>query len=67
MSNEVCLIERTKVYPTPGRNYRVAWKYNYTVTIPGEQYTFSGDGIGWAKSLCKRKRPDLEIKLAWEA
>lgn len=64
---DYCLIDRTKVYPTPGRNYRAAWKWSYTVTIPGERYTFDGDRLDWAKRLCKSKRPDLKIKLAWEA
>jgi hypothetical protein len=64
--DETITVTRSKNYPCrahPGP----AWKWVYDVTIPGEQYTFSGDGLGWVKRLCKSKRPDLKIVYAWEA
>lgn len=27
----VAVIRRSKLYPTPGRNYHMAWKWTYTV------------------------------------
>jgi hypothetical protein len=61
-----CTVTRSKLYPTPGRSYRLAWKWIYTVTIPGEPYTFDGDTLSWVKALCKRKAPGAPIVYAWK-
>jgi hypothetical protein len=45
-------VSRTKVYQRHGR---FAWNWVYTVTIPGEPYTFSGQTLSWVLDLCKRK------------
>jgi hypothetical protein len=60
------IISRSKIYPTPGRNYRVAWKWNYTVrTEDGQE--FSGDMLGWAKRLAREKAgPTGDVRLEWE-
>jgi hypothetical protein len=65
-TNAACTVTRSKLYPTPGRSYRVAWKWIYTVAIPGEPYTFDGDTLSWVRSLCKRKAPELPIVYAWK-
>lgn len=66
MTGSTCTVTRSKLYPTPGRSYRFAWKWIYTVTIPGEPYTFDGDTLGWVKSLCKSKAPGMPIVYAWK-
>jgi hypothetical protein len=66
MTRSTCTVTRSKLYPTPGRSYRFAWKWIYTVTIPGEPYTFDGDTLGWVKSLCKSKAPGMPIVYAWK-
>lgn len=66
MTESACTVTRSKLYPTPGRSYRFAWKWLYTVTIPGEPYTFDGDTLGWVRSLCKSKAPRLPIVYAWK-
>jgi hypothetical protein len=58
-------VSRTKVYPRPARP-GPAWKWIYTVAIPGESHTFSGDSLSWVLWLCKRKAPDLRIVLDWD-
>lgn len=35
-------ISRRKIYPTPGRSYRVAWKWIYDVTAPDGGEILSG-------------------------
>ena len=61
-------INRSKLYPTPGRNYRVAWKWLYEVTVPGESHPFVGEGIGWARGIAKRfsKATGRKVVLLWE-
>jgi len=44
-------VTRQKVWGGIGFRY---CKTVYTVTIPGEPFTFSGSGWGWVKFLCKR-------------
>jgi hypothetical protein len=59
------VVIREKTYPSkahPG----FAWKWTYTVTIPGEQYSFSGDTLSWVRDLCKSKAPTLPIVLTWK-
>jgi hypothetical protein len=56
-------ISRMKIYPTPGRNYRVAWKWVYTVHVGKEEFT--GDGLGWAKRLAQQKSPSGKYVLSW--
>jgi hypothetical protein len=57
-------ISRTKIYPTPGKNYRAAWKWLYTVHVGTEEYT--GEGLSWAKRLAKIKAPNAKVALVWE-
>ena len=66
MTASACTVTRSKLYPTPGRSYRFAWKWLYTVAIPGEPYTFDGDTLSWVKSLCKSKAPGMPIIYAWK-
>jgi hypothetical protein len=63
---DVVTISRSKLYPTPGRNYRVAWKWLYEVTVPGEPRPFIGEGIGWAMGIAKRKGGGRSIVKTWE-
>lgn len=64
-SMEEITVTKSKNYPCRARP-GFAWKWVYTVTIPGEQYTFTGDTISWVKTLCKSKRPDLKINYLWQ-
>jgi hypothetical protein len=57
-------ISRGKIYPTPGRNYRAAWKWRYTVRA-GEQ-NYSGDGIGWARRLAAQKADGGKVTELWK-
>lgn len=59
------LIERAKVYPRPARPGH-AWRWVYTVVVPGEPHTFSGDRLAWARRLARSKAPELPVLLAWE-
>ena len=61
-------ITRTKLYPTPGKNFRVAWKYLYDSHIPGMQHSPSGfDNLKTLRALLKRKAPTAHVRLAWES
>jgi hypothetical protein len=65
LETNTVVITRDKVYPSrahPGP----AWKWVYTVTVPGEQYAFSGEGLNWAKGIAKTKAPTMRVVLAWE-
>lgn len=60
------VITRTRVYPSvahPGP----AWKWVYTVAIPGEPYTFAGEGLHWVQWLAKKKAPEMPIVYAWKS
>ena len=47
------VITRERLYPTPGKNPKMAWKWLYTVTCDGQAYT--GDRLAWARQLAKKK------------
>lgn len=64
--SDIITISRSKVYPCPGTNYRVAWKYVYTVVVPGEPYPFDGDSLSWARGLAKRYANGRKIVCTWE-
>jgi hypothetical protein len=59
------IISRSKLYLTPGRSAMFAWRWLYTVTVPGEPYTFDGDTLAWAKRLAKAKAVGRPVILAW--
>lgn len=40
-------ITRGKLYPTPGTNYRFAWKWLYTVHYPGGSASGSKSEVLW--------------------
>jgi hypothetical protein len=62
----VITISRSKSHPTPGRSYLFAWRWLYTVTVPGEPYPFVGDTLSWAKGLAKTKAVGRPVVLAWK-
>lgn len=63
---EPITIRRSKLYQTPGKNYRYAWQWLYRVAVPGEPREFVGQGLEWARKLAKRKRREgQEIVEAW--
>ena len=61
----IATITRVKLYPTPGKNYRLAWKWLYDVN--GLSTDLCGfDRLTEAKRMAKRYGATV-IKLAWEA
>ena len=55
------LISREKIYPMPGSNPRVAWKWSYTIKFPGaEQDNAMGPGLAGCTAYAKR-RADKEF------
>jgi hypothetical protein len=62
--NSAVHISREKLYPTPGKNYRAAWKWLYTIHVDSEE--FKGEGLSWAKRLAKQKSNGRPVILCWE-
>jgi hypothetical protein len=56
-------VNRSKLYPTPGRNYRAAWRWLYTVRVDGINY--QGEGLSWARGLAKRKANGRKVVELW--
>lgn len=60
-------MSRRKLYPTPGKNPRAAWKWLYDVAIPGQEDVMTGEGLSWALGTCKRLAPGMPVRLSWVA
>lgn len=63
---ETVRITREKLYPSPGRNVRFAWKWLYTVHVPGEPHPFTGPDLSWARGIAKRKGGGRPIVETWK-
>ncbi len=61
------VISRRKLIPTPGTNYKFAWKWLYDVEVPGEPHAFTGEGLGWARSVAKRYAAGRPIVETWKS
>jgi hypothetical protein len=59
-------ISRSKLYPTPGRSSLFAWKWIYTVTVPGEPYSFDGDTLAWARRIAASKADGRPVIMTWK-
>lgn len=57
-------IIRSKLAPTPGKSYRFAWRWLYTVIADGVEY--SGDTLGWARRLARQKANGRPVVEAWQ-
>jgi hypothetical protein len=57
-------ISRKKLYPTPGTNPRVAWKWLYSVSIDGGDSVEIGSRVDSATGWAKRRAANV-VK-AWE-
>lgn len=62
-------ITRSKLYPTPGTNYRVAWKWLYDVELDGARI-FSGydrldSTISAIRRFARSRGETAEIVKAW--
>lgn len=62
-------IVRSKLYPTPGRSYYVAWKWYYEIegkTAPDGEYWYGQTRLKELENDLKRKFPGHDLKRAWE-
>lgn len=60
---ERILIDRVKITPTPGTNYRLAFTYVYKIIVPASLALygvteFTGSGLGWARRFAKKLAGD---------
>jgi hypothetical protein len=64
---KVIKISRDKLYPTPGRSYRVSWKWIYSYSIDGGTSIEYGTGLSSLTDMLKRKHRDALIEKGWAA
>ena len=60
----VATVTRAKQYPTPGKNFRFAWRWTYTITIPGKPPIGAGD-LSEVK-MCAKANGAGKIVKEWE-
>lgn len=58
----VTTITRSKLYPTPGKNYRLAWKWHYEVNG-----NHGCDTLAQARNIARKLYPGQPIIEAWKA
>lgn len=59
-------IIREKLYPSPVRSYRVAWKWTYSYRINGAIAVEYGPGLDSLCRMLRRRHPGCSIIKAWE-
>jgi hypothetical protein len=57
-------IDRQKSYPTPGRNYRFAWLWHYTVRSEGE-WDAGASTLSEARDIAKRRGAEVVVVETW--
>lgn len=65
MTRKTVFIDRQKQYPTPGRTYRFAWKWLYTVRSEGDWDAGAGT-LSEARDIAKRRGAYVVIE-TWKA
>ena len=66
MDGQAVIVTRSKVYTRPARP-GPAWHWVYTLAIPGEPHTFSGERLSWVRDLARQRAPGLPVRLEWVA